>query len=76
MSFNVYPGQTLGLVGESGYGKTTTGRAILKLIKMTSGQVLFGGTDASLCLCMGRTSQLAFTHADHFSGPLWITQSA
>ncbi|MEZ6052149.1 MAG: ABC transporter ATP-binding protein [Planctomycetaceae bacterium] len=47
VSFNVYPGQTLGLVGESGCGKTTTGRAILKLIKMTSGQVLFGGTDVA-----------------------------
>jgi peptide/nickel transport system ATP-binding protein len=33
VSFNVYPGQTLGLVGESGCGKTTTGRAILRLIE-------------------------------------------
>ncbi|HEX6986417.1 MAG TPA: ATP-binding cassette domain-containing protein, partial [Planctomycetaceae bacterium] len=41
VSFNVYRGQTLGLVGESGCGKTTTGRAILRLIPITSGTVRF-----------------------------------
>ncbi|MGC1273612.1 MAG: ATP-binding cassette domain-containing protein, partial [Planctomycetaceae bacterium] len=41
VSFNVYRGQTLGLVGESGCGKTTTGRAILRLIPITSGKVTF-----------------------------------
>jgi peptide/nickel transport system ATP-binding protein len=44
ISFNVYPGQTLGLVGESGCGKTTTGRAILRLIEPTGGEVLYCGT--------------------------------
>ena len=39
ISFNVYRGQTLGLVGESGCGKTTTGRAILRLIEPTGGRV-------------------------------------
>ncbi len=43
ISFHVYKGQTLGLVGESGCGKTTTGRAILKLIEPTAGNVLFKG---------------------------------
>lgn len=43
VSFSVEPGQTVGLVGESGSGKTTVGRAILKLIKATSGDVLFDG---------------------------------
>src|SRR5690606_7874195 len=41
VSFNVYRGQTLGLVGESGCGKTTTGRAILRLVPITSGRVRF-----------------------------------
>ena len=41
ISFDVYQGQTLGLVGESGCGKTTTGRAILRLIPVTGGTVLF-----------------------------------
>jgi peptide/nickel transport system ATP-binding protein len=45
VSFNVYRGQTLGLVGESGCGKTTTGRAILRLIEPTGGQVTYNGTD-------------------------------
>jgi peptide/nickel transport system ATP-binding protein len=45
ISFNVYPGQTLGLVGESGCGKTTTGRAILRLIEPTGGTVLYGKTN-------------------------------
>jgi peptide/nickel transport system ATP-binding protein len=45
VSFNVYRGQSLGLVGESGCGKTTTGRAILRLIEPTAGQVLYEGTD-------------------------------
>ena len=45
ISFDVYPGQTLGLVGESGCGKTTTGRAILRLVNPTAGQVLFQGKD-------------------------------
>ena len=41
ISFDVYPGQTLGLVGESGCGKTTTGRAILRLVEPTDGSVIF-----------------------------------
>jgi len=43
VSFNVYRGQTLGLVGESGCGKTTTGRAIMRLIPITAGTVHFNG---------------------------------
>jgi peptide/nickel transport system ATP-binding protein len=43
ISFQVMPGETVGLVGESGCGKTTTGRAILQLSPITGGEVLFEG---------------------------------
>jgi peptide/nickel transport system ATP-binding protein len=41
ISFKIYKGHTLGLVGESGCGKTTTGRAILKLVEPTAGEIRF-----------------------------------
>ena len=41
------PGKTLGVVGESGCGKTTLGRCMINLIPATSGQILFNGTDIS-----------------------------
>ena len=44
-SFDIHSGETLGLVGESGCGKTTTGRAVLQLIRPTSGSVQFAGQE-------------------------------
>ncbi|MCI2773498.1 ABC transporter ATP-binding protein [Staphylococcus petrasii] len=45
ISFDIYKGETLGLVGESGCGKSTTGKAIIKLNDITSGEILYDGQD-------------------------------
>lgn len=45
VSLDVYPGETLGLVGESGCGKTTLGRSILRLVEPSDGKIIFEGKD-------------------------------
>ena len=43
VSFSIYPGETLGLVGESGCGKSTIGKSIVRLLKPTGGSIQFNG---------------------------------
>lgn len=45
ITFDVYPGETLGLVGESGCGKTTLGRSILRLVEPTAGEIIYKGVN-------------------------------
>jgi oligopeptide transport system ATP-binding protein len=49
LSFEIHPGETLGLVGESGCGKSTTGRCLLRLEDPTSGSIFFDGLDLLHC---------------------------
>ena len=84
VSFSIHPGETLGLVGESGCGKTTVGRTILHLYKPTAGEVIYNGkpirTKADIQAFRGKASMVfqdpysslnpRMTVADIIGGPL------
>ncbi|HRQ71964.1 MAG TPA: ABC transporter ATP-binding protein [Phycisphaerales bacterium] len=72
VSFDLARGETLGLVGESGCGKTTVGRTILKLIPHTSGTVEFEGRN--VFAAHGGPEGPAARHADHLPGPGRLAQ--
>ena len=67
VSFAIKPGETLGLVGESGCGKTTVGRAILRLYKPTAGVVRFDGEEISDKNVLSKRRQMQMVFQDPYS---------
>ena len=74
VSFKLYEGETLGLVGESGCGKTTLGRTILHLEEITSGQIFFKGKDITV-LSKVELKKFKKGYPNYFSRSIFIIKS-
>lgn len=80
VTFDIYPGETLGLVGESGCGKTTVGRTMLGLYPATSGKVIIDGHDiqnsaSDNIMAIRRKAQMIFQDPYASLNPRWTVNS-
>ena len=75
VSFTLNPRETLGVVGESGCGKSTMGRSVLRLIEPTDGEILYKGQDFKKASGQ-ELRRMRAENADHFSGSLRVFKPA
>ena len=72
VSFDLYPGETLSLVGESGCGKTTTGRSLLQLVKSRAGTIEFDGKNIGDCAAAPCRRCRTSSSSSRTPSPRWI----
>ena len=72
VSFDLYEGETLGIVGESGCGKSTLARAIIRMIPSSAGQVLWMGNEDILTMSKSDLQEKAQRHSNDISGSFGI----
>lgn len=76
VTFDIYKGETFGLVGESGCGKSTTGRTIIRLYEATDGEVLFNGVNVHGKKSKKRAERVKPKNANDFPRSVCVVESA